>query len=164
MRQRPLSAHRLTRCAALACLLLAPLPPAAAHSLHLTAHAEGGALQGRASYSDQSPAAGVLVEVRDPADDRPLTEGLSDADGRFRLPVAPRPLYRVSAEDDEGHRVQVDAQAVGVQSGNADALRLLREDIARLEQRIHLQDVLGGIGYLVGLAGLMAWWQARRRA
>lgn len=40
----------------------------------------------------------------------------------------------------------------------------LREDLAHLEARIRLHDLIGGIGYLVGLAGLYAWWRARRRS
>ncbi|MFT3758920.1 hypothetical protein [Thauera sp.] len=81
--------------------------------------------------------------------------------------MPPLPRYRVVVEGDEGHRSE--AEALRVESGaaaaaDADALRLLREDIARLEQRIRLQDILGGIGYILGLAGLSAWFMARRRA
>lgn len=40
----------------------------------------------------------------------------------------------------------------------------LREDIARYEAKVRLHDVLGGIGYLVGIAGIGFWWLARREA
>lgn len=53
-------------------------------------------------------------------------------------------------------------------SGASDAeaarqmLSLVREDIARLDRQIRFRDILGGIGYLVGVAGMAAWWLARR--
>ena len=37
---------------------------------------------------------------------------------------------------------------------------LLREDIAHLKTQIYLRDILGGIGYIVGIIGLFAWWNA----
>jgi nickel transport protein len=39
----------------------------------------------------------------------------------------------------------------------------LREDLARLEARVRLSDLIGGIGIVVGLAGAFALWRARRR-
>ena len=141
--------------------------PALAHGLWLSVHAEGEAVVGQARYSDQTAAAGLFIDILDPATGATLAQGSSSADGRFRIGVPPLPRYRVVVEGDEGHRSE--AEALRVESGaaaaaDADALRLLREDIARLEQRIRLQDILGGIGYILGLAGLSAWFMARRRA
>lgn len=39
----------------------------------------------------------------------------------------------------------------------------LREQLAALEERVLWRDVLGGIGYIVGLCGLAAWLLARHR-
>ncbi|MCV2219504.1 hypothetical protein [Thauera sp. Sel9] len=145
--------------------LLAANGPALAHGLWVSAHAEDEAVVGQARYSDQTAAAGLFVDVLDPATGATLAQGSSGADGRFRIAVPPLPRYRIVVDGDEGHRSE--AEAVRVAAGgtaDADALRLLREDIARLEQRIRLQDILGGIGYILGLAGLSAWFMARRRA
>lgn len=38
----------------------------------------------------------------------------------------------------------------------------LQRQIAEYESRIRLHDVLGGVGYLVGIAGIAFWWLARR--
>jgi nickel transport protein len=38
----------------------------------------------------------------------------------------------------------------------------LRRELAEARDARQLQDILGGIGYIVGLAGLALWWQARR--
>lgn len=40
----------------------------------------------------------------------------------------------------------------------------LQRQIAEYEAKVRLHDILGGIGYLVGLAGLGFWWLARREA
>lgn len=43
----------------------------------------------------------------------------------------------------------------------ARQVRPLREELAASDARAGLRDVLGGIGYIVGLAGLALWWRCR---
>ncbi len=50
-----------------------------------------------------------------------------------------------------------------IEEAVARQLRPLREQIAAFEDQIRLRDIIGGIGYLVGIAGLMAWLGARRK-
>jgi len=38
----------------------------------------------------------------------------------------------------------------------------LRQELNAERQRLRLQDILGGIGYIVGLAGLALWWRSGR--
>jgi nickel transport protein len=38
----------------------------------------------------------------------------------------------------------------------------LQRQIAEYEAKIRLHDILGGIGYLAGIAGIAFWWLARR--
>jgi hypothetical protein len=42
-------------------------------------------------------------------------------------------------------------------------VRPLREELAEARARARVQDVIGGIGYIVGVAGLGLWWAARSR-
>ncbi|PKO56769.1 MAG: hypothetical protein CVU25_09890 [Betaproteobacteria bacterium HGW-Betaproteobacteria-19] len=159
---RPSTAFLCHLCVALT--LLAGSAHALAHGLRVTAHAEGEDVVGQALYSDLTPAAGLFVDILDPTTATRLAEGSSGDDGRFRIAVPSLPAYRVVVEGEEGHRAE--AEAPRLASGgavDADALRLLREDIARMEARIRLQDIVGGIGYIFGLAGLTAWFMARRR-
>lgn len=51
-----------------------------------------------------------------------------------------------------------------VESAVARQVQPLREQIARYEDRIRLRDIIGGIGYIVGLSGLAIWWRQRRRS
>jgi len=48
----------------------------------------------------------------------------------------------------------------------ARQVRPLREELAQAQAQAQagLRDVLGGLGYIAGLAGLGLWWQQRRRA
>lgn len=151
------------RHAMLAALLLAAAAWAQAHGLRLVAHAEGEFMVGRAFYSDLTPAPGLLVEVFDSGTTSVLATGVSDGSGGFRIPVPLRTAYTLVVEGEEGHRAEITAPRVVPHAGNADALQLLREDIARLEHRIRLRDIAGGIGYILGLLGLSAWFLSRRR-
>ncbi|AKH19138.1 carboxypeptidase-like regulatory domain-containing protein [Sedimenticola thiotaurini] len=40
----------------------------------------------------------------------------------------------------------------------------LREQLQRSDDRARLSDILGGIGFIFGLAGVALWWRARRGA
>jgi nickel transport protein len=41
--------------------------------------------------------------------------------------------------------------------------RSMREALLACEAQLRLRDILGGLGYIVGLAGLGLWWDSRRR-
>ncbi|WP_114648939.1 carboxypeptidase regulatory-like domain-containing protein [Pseudothauera hydrothermalis] len=149
--------------AVVAAWLLCAALPVASHGLYVTAHAEQGAVVGLAAYSDHSPAAGLFVEITDAAGREVLAQGVSGDDGRFRIGVPERAAYHVAVEGEEGHRAEVNVARLACGALDGEALRLLREDLSRLEHRIQLRDVLGGLGYIVGLFGLAAWFMARRR-
>ncbi len=38
----------------------------------------------------------------------------------------------------------------------------LRQELMAAQDQARLRDILGGIGYILGIAGLAAWWRARR--
>lgn len=50
-----------------------------------------------------------------------------------------------------------------IEQSVARQLRPLREQLDAHDSRVRLQDILGGIGYITGLAGLGLWWFAGRR-
>jgi len=152
------------RCRLLAgLLLLAGSPFLHAHGLDVLAQRSGERLTGIALYSDRTPAAGIFVEALD-ADGRSssLAEGKTDTAGRFELQVPAVSRIRVVAEGEEGHRATALASDVPAAGANHETLLLLREDIGRLEQRLWWRDVLGGLGYLLGIFGLWALWRSRR--
>lgn len=43
----------------------------------------------------------------------------------------------------------------------ARQVRPLREALQSYEERVRLRDIVGGVGYIIGLAGLGLWWRSR---
>lgn len=135
---------------------------AQAHGLDVMAQQSGQSVSGLALYSDGSAAQGLYVELR-LADDaeQSLAEGKTDAEGRFSFPVTTPGLLRVMVEGEEGHRAQALVSRLPEAGAGNLPVQLLREDIARLEQRLWWRDVIGGIGYLLGILGIWALWRGR---
>jgi nickel transport protein len=50
-----------------------------------------------------------------------------------------------------------------VEQAVARQLGPLRDALRACEEQRRLRDILGGLGYIVGLAGLGLWWRSRRR-
>jgi nickel transport protein len=50
-----------------------------------------------------------------------------------------------------------------VEQAVARQIRPLREALQAHQERVRLRDIIGGIGYIVGLAGLALWWGNRRK-
>jgi len=49
-----------------------------------------------------------------------------------------------------------------IEQAVARQVRPLREELLAAQGRASLRDILGGIGYILGLVGLLIWWQSRR--
>ncbi len=50
-----------------------------------------------------------------------------------------------------------------VEAAMARQIRPLRQALQRYEEQVRLRDIVGGIGYIIGLAGVGLWWSSRRR-
>jgi nickel transport protein len=57
-----------------------------------------------------------------------------------------------------------DALAILVEQSVARQIRPLREQLIAYEDRVRLRDIVGGIGYIIGLCGLAIWLQQRHRS
>lgn len=168
----------LAACLVLACSLVSA--PAAAHGLEVSAFAAGDRVEGSVRGSDGGPVAGARIRVMSPAR-RVLAELESDAEGGFvYLPAAPADLL-IRAETLDGHAAEwalTAAEFSGappsrpgskadpdlelmIEQAVARQVRPLREQLIAHQDRIRLQDLLGGIGYILGLAGLVLWWWSR---
>ena len=123
------------------------LPNAYAHALYVFAQYDGQTLSGKSYYSDMTPAAETYLEV--------FRSGVAD-------PVLTHTTLKGVVEGDEGHRASVVAAHTSAENQSGADLMLLREDIAHLKDKIYLHDILGGIGYIVGIAGLIALRNARK--
>jgi len=155
------------------CALTLASVSASAHGLRIAAAATDQGFGGRAFYSDESPVVNERVVLLNAAGET-LDKTHTDAAGRFFIAVGQPGQYRLVVTGEEGHRAEAALPFVGTPPASAacaDAqalsaavrreLQPLREDIARYEQRIRLHDVIGGLGFIVGLAGAIALWRSR---
>ncbi len=159
------------------------------HRLDLAIHVEGRAVVGRASFPGGRPVRGATVEVR-LVGGEVLATTVTDSEGRFAVPVDRQAALEVVVYSNDGHaaRTRLAAEALPPQptagtstvtpggqeelaqrvaqlvSGEVSRQLLpLHDGLADLQRRVAFRDVLGGLGYLLGLAGLAAYLQARRR-
>ena len=70
----------------------------------------------------------------------------------------------VSSSESLDHPPGSDLLAQQLEEAVARQLRPLREQLDRHEHRLRLRDILGGIGYILGLAGLYYFGAARKEA
>lgn len=161
--------------------------PLAAHDLRLVVAVEGKEITGLLSYPGGEPAAGTIVQFIDPRD-KIVAEVTADAEGRFRQPVLFRCDYLIRARTIDLHHAemtvkeeQLPADLPPFASPVADPprevmqsdeqfkreiqleLKLMREQIDRLESSIGLRDIVGGVGFIVGILGLLLFLRQRVR-
>jgi nickel transport protein len=184
-------------------LALAGLPGAAeAHRLKVFATVVGETIQGKAYFVGGGPAVNVSATLRD-HDEEIVTEGSTDAEGRFSLIAPVKADLTVVVDALDGHVARFDiaaarlpdtlptedadgrapapapdAAASAPASGDPPAstgadelatvvarqIEPLAEQLDSLEHSIRLHDVLGGVGYIVGIFGLFAFLRSRRGA
>lgn len=88
-----------------------------------------------------------------PDGERPVAEILRDDEA----PGTPRPQPSSGADAALGPGLEA-----AIERAVARQVRPLRQETRVARDAVRLRDVLGGIGYIVGLAGLGLWWQCRR--
>jgi nickel transport protein len=162
---------------------------ASAHGVDLFARVEGGALVGSLRFADGTPAAAKVVRAFAP-DGSVIAESLTDETGAFEMAVDRVTRYRLVGEAGEGHRglytvseaeirtavsgdapeapgladsggAETEAALADVEAAVARQLGPLREQLHAHDRRVQLRDILGGIGYVFGLAGLLVLWRHR---
>jgi nickel transport protein len=177
--------------AVLGCLTLwlMIVAPASAHGFKIFVMVRGHDLTGYAYFPPDTPAAKAKIEVFSIEGER-LSSTEADEAGRFAIPLTERRPIRIIAHADDLH---VAAREIGLdempstlpQAGEpataisselttqqvdlrveqvvADQIQPVREQLRRLEDQIRFRDIVGGIGYIVGVVGLIAYWKAQSR-
>ena len=136
--------------------------PALAHKLSLFAIAEGTEIVGKVT----PPGARVRVETPDGTLLGRISVG---PDGAFRFPTTEHTDHIVLAETDDGHAERVEIHHEHLtgnpveSSPDASQIIRLRHELAEFREEIRFRDVIGGVGYIFGIVGLVAWFSARRR-
>ena len=94
------------------------------------------------------------------ADDLPSSLPSSTSAGTAAATLAAAPAPRaamVATATDEATLENLITKAV------AQQIRPLREQLNAYEDQVRLRDIVGGIGYIVGLAGLAMWLRRRQQ-
>ena len=139
---------------------------ASAHKINLFATAAGEAVSGQVYVDASTPVADATVRVfvgghraEWTVSARELPASLPPCGGADTT-KDPRPEH-----DDPDARPPADAESLETMVEQAVARQVapLRRQIKEYEQRVRLHDIIGGIGYIVGLFGLAGIIIARRK-
>lgn len=135
-----------------------------AHSMHVVAQLEGNLISGQSYYSDMSPAKDTYVGTYLKGHQDDEISGKTDDKGYFKIEVPATGEYVLYVEGDEGHKVETDVPVISTTRSSGDSSSgyiQIRQDIDQLKNKIYLQNILGGVGYIVGIFGVIAFFRAR---
>jgi len=168
----------MARIALIVLLLVGSALPVAAHSLRVFASQIGDTVTGRVYFVGGGPGRDVAITVTAP-NGTVLAQTRTDAEtGEFSVSVPPAAQLVVMADAQDGHVARftlgeassstpatpVSTPATpGLETALARQIAPLAAQIDALRAETRLRDVIGGIGYIVGLFGLWAFWRARSR-
>jgi len=158
------------------CLLLATFPATAfAHQMNIYATVEGKTIRGEVYFRGRVPAQNVTVRAADAAGAE-IGKTTTDEEGKFTLPAAGRRDHRLVAQSADGHSTApltlpaalfAEDAADPADSRQLEALHaeidLLNEQLIACQERTRVRDVLGGIGWIVGLTGIAYYYLGVRR-
>ena len=151
-----------------------------AHKLNLFATVSDGQISGKV-YFPNAPAQGLTVVLRG-GSGRDIASITSAADGTFQFEGQQHFPVTLIAETADGHRAEfrVDRDGHATESdsknaldhgptGNLDTVRAmvqeelkpLREQLDAQANQTRMRDVLGGIGYVLGIFGVIALLKRR---
>ncbi len=163
----------MPRIVLIAVLLLAAWP-AHAHKLKVFAAVVGDAAEGTVYFANAGPVPGLAVRLENAAGETLMTRR-TDVDGTFAFPLDGTESRVIVAETKDGHMARFSlfapaeaaVSAPVAESGNIEAvvarqIRPVLERLDRQEDALRLRDLIGGVGYILGLAGLVAWLRTRR--
>ncbi len=161
--------------------------PASGHDMDIFARVDGTTIHGEVHYGGDTPAKDLTVTVFAPAHQE-IGQTKTDDRGQFQWEAKHRCDHLLMATTSDGHAVEytvtaaelpdtlptIDGEASHTHTptnapGDTDIatlrteIGLLRRDIADYQRRVRLSDILGGIGYLVGLSGAAFYFLGVRR-
>lgn len=173
---------RLPLAARLALVVLVAID-AYGHRINLLVLPEGARAMGHAYYADGTPASGASIAVHD-VSGTVLAQLQTDEEGRFEFTPQGSGTFTFVVETDDGHRAEAaivlgapdvsdsavpQSQPAGAMRPVDEIERVVQQAVAPLriqldayERKTRFRDILGGMGYIVGVVGLLAWWKSRR--
>ena len=90
-----------------------------------------------------------------------LAGGFPDRGGAAEPSSPPSAERAARPEPQPATQVSDDILRTAIDQAVARQITPLRQELLALRNDLRLQDILGGIGYIFGIAGLAMWWRAR---
>ncbi|RPH39056.1 MAG: hypothetical protein EHM87_24730 [Burkholderiales bacterium] len=157
-----------------------------AHKVKLFAVVEGEMVKGYAYFVGGGPVVKGSVQVKTAAG-QVIGEVVTDGSGQFLYPKGEQPVYVFELVTADGHRAdyevsfvssRVDVERVAKSEGVISGVesRYCQEELGRLgqqiaelqvqlngyEDKVRWHDVLGGIGYILGIMGVIGYLKGRQ--
>ena len=143
-------------------VLLTPPDTAFAHRVYLFAWDEDGRVCSRSYYSKTANITDAEITVRG-ADGRELLRGRSDRDGRFCFARPSAEELLLSLDAGQGHRGEFRLAAkTPASAANSEHRTEPAPAPSGRDAEPGLREILGGLGWIAGLAALLAWYRRRR--
>lgn len=166
-------------------ILLSIISPstAFAHKVKVFAFIEADEIYGYVYFSGGRRAKEVLVSLRD-SSGKAIKELKTNEKGEFRFSKTGTPPYKISTDIGDGHvaeyvlgetitldknkdtfsekQVAQDLKSV-VEKAVANQVTPLRVQLKAYEEKIRVRDIIGAIGYILGLFGLFFFLKAGAR-
>ena len=139
-----------------------------AHGVSVTAHWEGDEVHTDSYYADGKPVANAHAEAFDMTGNF-ILEGRTDDTGTWDFPISEPGDLKIVVTTDSGHRGEtvLRARPVNDPTGSLDTkLEALQDSMLELEKQMRkpgIPEILGGIGWIIGIAGAFLWGASRRR-
>lgn len=180
-----------TLVAAFLALGLLAAGPAEAHNVVADIYLEGNVAEGEVGFGNGQPAPDAEVIVKDLAGTI-LGRTRTDAEGIFTFAVEKKIDHLFEINLGAGHVVTLELAAaelggqsqspaaavleaaptaapgaaelqVMIEQAVAQQVKPLRKQLLQYENKVRLHDILGGLGYILGLTGLGMWFAARKK-
>ena len=130
-----------------------------AHGVHVSAYFHDGAIHGEAHFPDDTPVRKATVTAFDPAGEE-IGRTTTDEKGEFSLETKFRCDHRLLVDTGDGHGGEYTVRATELLG---DPLEDIRQKLDDLREQLWLRDVLGGLGYIVGITGIAFYFLGVRR-
>lgn len=156
--------------------------PAYAHKVSIYAYAEAGMIHSESYFGDGSKCRNSLVEVFDEKSGTKLLEGKTNESGRFSFKIPEATSLKLVLKAGGGHRAEYTfledevREALGVKPSDSDIeaaveravderLQPMMKMLTEIKEKIErpgFTEVIGGIGYIVGIIGIIAYLKSRK--
>lgn len=161
---------------------------AQAHSVRIFAAREGSEIKGCGYFSGGRKAENVEVKVFD-ANNKLLTQLKTDNSGAFVFKQSAAGFFRFEINSGDGHKAEyilnetaikesanaLDGEPVAANISSEVLKNIVREELGRemfqlkkqldeAEHQRRFSDIIGGIGYILGIAGIAFYLSARNKS